>query len=143
MKYVPSVAAFLAAFLLSVEADAGNVRSVSGASATVAGHVAGKFQCLVNKLDAAGYKIKFMGGYRKHGSVRHSKHPAGLALDINQTGRNRVIRPFPSGTTRMAEACGLFHGKLWRNDDAGHFETRSPYMDRYSRRTGHGKKAKR
>jgi hypothetical protein len=80
------------------------------------------FQCLVSSLDRAGYQIAFMGGWRRHGSVPHSKHPAGKALDINQTARNRVTRKFPQGINRMARACGLFHGAEWRRADAGHFE---------------------
>lgn len=144
MQRIYFLAAFWAAFLLSDYVQAGNVRSVSGAKATVAGHVAHKFQCLVNKLDRAGYKIQFMGGYRANGSVPRSKHPRGLALDINQTGRNIVTRPFPPGTNQMANSCGLFHGKMWGYADTGHFETKEPYMERYygKRRKNH-KKASR
>jgi len=131
MKRIYFLAAFWAAFLLSDYVQAGNVRSVSGATATVAGHVSHKFQCLVNKLDRAGYKIKFMGGIRANGSVPNSKHPRGLALDINQTARNVVTHRFPAGTNEMASSCGLFHGKMWGYADTGHFETKEPYMERY------------
>lgn len=108
--------------LLASSALAENVHSKSGANATVAASAAGAFQCLVDGLEAIGYRIHFMGGWRKHGSVRGSLHPAGLALDINQYGRN-VVRPsLPAGATGIAQSCGLIHGAVWRNADAGHFQ---------------------
>lgn len=107
---------------LSSLAHAGTVRSKSGATAHVADRAVRHFQCLVDKLDASGYRIKFMGGWRKHGSVRRSLHPAGLALDINQYSRN-VTRPrIPKAATAMAQACGLIHGEVWGWSDAGHFQ---------------------
>ncbi len=111
----------IAAFTTTANASS-IVRSASGATARVSAAHAGKFQCLVSALDRSGYKIDFMGGWRSHGSVARSKHPMGLALDINQTGRNRVTRRLPASTTAMASRCGLFHGALWRSADAGHFE---------------------
>lgn len=103
-------------------AQAGTIRSRSGATAQVSPSATGAFQCLVDKLDATGYQIKFMGGFRRHGSVAASKHPHGLALDINQYARNIVRPALPAGTTAMAAGCGLFHGAIWRRADAGHFE---------------------
>lgn len=101
---------------------AGVVRSASGATAHVASHATGAFQCLVSALDRQGYKIRFMGGWRAHGSVRASLHPAGLALDINQYGRN-VTRPrMPHNEIALANSCGLISGAQWANADSGHFQ---------------------
>lgn len=108
--------------LLPLNTNASNISSRSGASASVSSYAAGRFQCLVSWLDSVGYRIQFMGGWRAHGSVSHSKHPFGLALDINQTGRNRVTHSLPYGTTAAASNCGLLHGSVWHHPDTGHFE---------------------
>lgn len=112
-----------AGLLLAVsDASAGQIRARSGATAHVADSATAAFQCLVNGLEGIGYRIQFMGGWRKHGSVRGSLHPAGLALDINQYSRN-VTRPrMPESATGIASSCGLIHGAVWRNADAGHFQ---------------------
>lgn len=100
----------------------GIVRSVSGATAHVAASATQAFQCLVDRLDAAGYPVRFMGGWRAHGSVPGSLHPAGLALDVNQLARN-VTRPaMPSNEVSMANDCGLISGRQWRWADSGHFQ---------------------
>lgn len=100
----------------------GIIRSVSGATAHVAASATSAFQCLVSKLDNQGYRIKFMGGWRAHGSVRGSLHPAGLALDINQYSRN-ITRPrMPSNEITLANSCGLISGAQWANGDSGHFQ---------------------
>lgn len=101
---------------------AGTVRSRSGATAHVASHATGAFQCLVDRLEAQGYPVKFMGGWRKRGSVRRSLHPSGLALDINQYSRN-VTRPrMPANEIELANSCGLISGAQWRHGDSGHFQ---------------------
>jgi hypothetical protein len=109
------------------------VRASSGATACVASKAAGKFQAFVTALEATGYRIDFMGGWRAHGSCRGcNMHPRGLAIDINQTGRNRVTRRFPPGVTALAEQNGLLHGAVWNNADAGHFELMSASPTRYA-----------
>ncbi len=100
----------------------GLIRSRSGATAHVAGRATGAFQCLVAALDRQGYPIRFMGSYRRHGSVRGSLHPAGLALDINQYSRNRTRPRMPSNEIALANACGLISGRQWANGDSGHFQ---------------------
>ncbi|MBN9007129.1 MAG: M15 family metallopeptidase [Rhizobiales bacterium] len=100
----------------------GIVRSVHGASARVASRATGAFQCLVSALDRQGYPIRFMGGYRAHGSVRHSLHPMGLALDINQYGRNRTQPRMPANEVALANSCGLISGAQWASRDSGHFQ---------------------
>lgn len=100
----------------------GIVRSASGATAHVAASATQAFQCLVDRLDAVGYPVRFMGGWRAHGSVPGSLHPAGLALDVNQLARN-VTRPaMPSNEISMANDCGLISGRQWRWADSGHFQ---------------------
>jgi hypothetical protein len=105
---------------------AGNmVKASNGTTAQVNPQYAGRFQCLVSGLEAAGYHIDFMGGYRHSkiaGTNMLSKHAAGKAIDINQVGRNRVTRRLPASTSAIASRCGLYHGAGWRNADAGHFE---------------------
>jgi hypothetical protein len=105
---------------------AGNtVKSSSGATAQVNPQYAARFRCLVSGLEAAGYHVDFMGGYRHStiaGTGMLSKHAAGKALDINQVGRNRVTRRLPANASAIASRCGLLHGAVWRNADAGHFE---------------------
>jgi hypothetical protein len=100
----------------------GIVRSASGASARVAPRATGAFQCLVSALDRQGYPIRFMGGWRAHGSVRNSLHPMGLALDINQYGRNRTRPRMPSNEIALANSCGLISGAQWASGDSGHFQ---------------------
>ena len=100
----------------------GLIRSASGAKAHVANRATGAFQCLVSALDRQGYPIRFMGGWRAHGSVHGSLHPAGLALDINQYGRN-VTRPrMPHNEIALANSCGLVAGAQWAHADSGHFQ---------------------
>ncbi len=97
----------------------------SGARASVSIVAKPHFVCLIEKLEAAGYKIDFMGGYAERGNS--SAHPTGNALDINQTGRNVVTRRFPAGVAQMASACGLVHGAMWDRPDQGHFEMPKRY----------------
>lgn len=111
------------------------IRAVSGATACVAHRAASSFQAFVTALEATGYRIDFMGGWRAHGSCyRCNMHPRGLAIDINQTGRNRVTRRFPAGVTALAAQYGLLHGAVWHNADAGHFElmSESPTAQAYA-----------
>lgn len=112
----------LTALFLSSPASAATVRSSSGATAEVSPTYAHSFQCLVSALDREGYRIDFMGGYRRHGSVPGSLHPSGGALDINQLSRGRVTRPLPRDATTLARSCGLLHGAVWRHQDQGHFQ---------------------
>ena len=102
--------------------ESGVIRSASGAVAHVASRAMGAFQCLVNKLDTQGYPVKFMGGWRAHGSVRGSLHPAGLALDVNQIRRNATRPAMPSNEIELANSCGLVSGAQWANSDSGHFQ---------------------
>jgi hypothetical protein len=109
------------------------VRASSGAIACVASAAASAMQGFVSALEATGYRIDFMGGWRAHGSCgRCDMHPRGLAIDINQTGRNRVTRSFPPGVTALAARYGLLHGAVWKHADTGHFELLSASPTRYA-----------
>lgn len=77
---------------------------------------------MINELEATGYKIKFMGGYRNDPCSKRHMHGCGLAVDINQFARN-VVRPhLPNNATAIASKHGLLHGAVWHNADTGHFE---------------------
>lgn len=99
------------------------IRSVNGRVAYVAASAAGRFQAFIHDLEATGYRIGVMGGWRRHGSCRGcNMHPRGLALDIDQVARNRTTRQLPGSVSAIAARHGLLHGAVWRNPDAGHFE---------------------
>ncbi len=101
---------------------ASTIVSRSGVTANVASAAAGPLQCVVNGLEASGYRITSMGGYRAHGSVAGSLHPRGMALDVNQVARNRTVPPMPRGEIAIASACGTVSGAQWGNPDSGHFQ---------------------
>lgn len=108
---------------LDANGNLATVRSKSGKTAKVAPRYRSQFQALIDDLERDGYRIEFMGGWRKWGSCRQcDAHPAGRAIDINQTARNRVTRRFPSDVTTIAARHGLCHGAIWGNADRGHFE---------------------
>jgi len=103
----------------------GIVRAASGAVAHVASGATAAFQCVINALEQVGYPVRFMGGWASSGHMRHSLHYQGLALDINQIGRN-VTRPqMPANEVALANGCGLTSGAQWRHADSGHFQLTS------------------
>lgn len=108
---------------LDTKGNLATVRSASGKTAKVAARYRAAFQALIDDLESQGYRIEFMGGWREWRSCRRcDAHPAGRAIDINQTARNRVTRRFPSDVTRIAARHGLCHGAIWGDADRGHFE---------------------
>lgn len=130
----PLATILLCLFASQALADTVVIRSRSGATARVASSHAHQFRCLVNEIDATGYRIRFMGGVRAGSCAPPAnKHPCGLALDIDQTARDVTLRGFPrQASTVLAKRCGLFPGSEWRNADTGHFEVPSPYQLRRS-----------
>lgn len=108
-------------------AHGAEVRFASGGHINVSERAAPPFQQLVNWLEARGYQIN-AGASRGYGAgtVRHSKHPQGLAMDLNQLRRNVVSRRFPPGTTVYAASLGILHGAVWHYGDYGHFEIMTP-----------------
>lgn len=111
----------LTLILLTAPASAATV-GVGNARATVADSAARPFQCVLDALTARGYPVRFVGGWRAHGSVRGSLHPRGLAMDVNQTGRGRTVPRMPPDEVELARACGVVSGASWRNGDSGHFQ---------------------
>lgn len=112
----------LVALILTSPAQAADVTYGNGKRISVNETVQEKYQQLFNWLEARGYKIEFARGYGT-GTVRHSLHRSGMAVDINQTHRNRVTKRFPPGTTEYAASLGIFHGAKWsRHPDYGHFQ---------------------
>lgn len=100
----------------------GVVRAASGAVAYVARHATAAFQCVVDKLEAAGYRIKEMGGFASRGHIPGSLHYRGLALDVNQLERNVTSPRMPSNEVEIANGCGLVSGAQWKHADSGHFQ---------------------
>lgn len=99
------------------------IKASNGKTAKVAASYSRQFQAFINDLERAGYRIDFIGGWRKHGSCRRcDSHPAGRAIDVNQTARNRVTRKLPPNIATIAARHGLCHGAIWGNPDRGHFE---------------------
>lgn len=114
--------AFAPLCLMATFADAATVRASSGATAAVSARMAPAARCLIDGLESAGVKIKFMGGYGKR-KFRHSKHPAGNAIDVNQYRRNVTSPQIPRALgIQVAHRCGLISGGAWHNADNGHFE---------------------
>ena len=107
----------------AIHHGSGNLIARSGARASVSSHALPHFQCLVDRLEAAGYPIAFMGGYAARSNP--SAHPTGNAVDINQTGRGRVTRRFPGNVEEMCRACGVYSGAHF--GDLGHFELPGKY----------------
>jgi hypothetical protein len=101
------------------------IKTKSGRKALVAKGAANPFAKLIAWLEHQGYEIKAIGGYsyrRIAGTRSLSNHARAAAIDINQSRRNVVSRPFPPGTTAMARKLGLRHGAVWGSPDTGHFE---------------------
>lgn len=114
--------AALALVALALPVDAATIRSKSGVTAQVAAAALGPLQCVVDALEAAGYPVRFLGGWRARGSVRGSLHPMGMALDINQVARNRTVPRMPASEIAIARACGAVSGAQWAHGDSGHFQ---------------------
>ena len=103
------------------QADAATVHSKSGITVHVSPGARAALQCVVNYVEKAGVRIKAMRGYGA-GTVAHSLHPSGQALDINQLGRG-VTSPYVPGrvSNAAADKCGVVSGNRWANNDNGHW----------------------
>lgn len=106
---------------LVIRSDAAEVCSKSGHCVRVSPSARSALQCVVTYVEARGVKIKAMRGYGR-GTVRGSLHPAGKALDINQTARD-VTRPHvPRAISNAAaDQCGVTSGARWHDADNGHW----------------------
>lgn len=106
---------------LMASAGAATIGLPGGPHAEVAGAAAPALQCVLTALRGQGYPVRFIRGYGR-GSVRGSLHPAGMALDVNQTARGRTVPRMPSNEIALAGNCGAISGAAWRNNDSGHFQ---------------------
>ena len=111
------------ALAVASPANAARICSQSRKCVNVAPSAAKALQCVIHYVEQAGVRIVAMRGYG-HGTVHGSQHPAGRALDINQTGRGRFGRnPRVPGHVADAAAdhCGVISGNRWANNDNGHW----------------------
>lgn len=116
--------AFAAAGLVTLigsQARGDTVASRSGVKIKVAPSARAALQCVVDHVEAAGVRIKFMRGYGP-GTVPRSLHPPGRALDINQLSRD-VTRPHVPRhvSNAAADRCGVISGARWGYADNGHW----------------------
>jgi hypothetical protein len=106
---------------------------IDGHYASVSARAAANFQGFLDDLKAHGYPIKFIGGWRAHGSCKGcDMHPRGLAIDVNQKRRDVVTVPLSRALAhKLAQAHGLVSGGDWCNGDLGHFELASASRANY------------
>jgi hypothetical protein len=104
--------------------------SYQGKREAIAPSFARPMQCIIDAIQAAGYRPREVGCFGTRPGNR-SAHPSGHACDIDQTSRNvtGLNRSFNrAAQNRIAERCNAVSGCKWRNPDCGHFEQRSaPY----------------
>lgn len=102
-----------------------------GVEARVAWKAAWRFAGLLRDLEASGYRAHTLDGYARRmidprytgGRRIWSKHARGLALDINQEGRDVMVPKLQrSVASSLARRWGLCSGGDWRDGDLGHFE---------------------
>jgi hypothetical protein len=107
--------------LVNFGARGDTVTSRSGVKVRVAASARAALQCVVDQVEAAGVRIKFMRGIGP-GTVKGSMHPGGRAIDINQLSRN-VTRPaVPRAVSNAAaDRCGVISGARWSYADNGHW----------------------
>jgi hypothetical protein len=67
------------------------VQTAAGIRITVASHLAGQFQALVEDFVAAGYRPRRIGCFAHGGHVRNSRHYAGAACDFDQRGWGKTV----------------------------------------------------
>jgi len=106
-----------------------SIRSKSGKSAKVAKALSNRFQGFINDLEATGYKIDELGGFRgdekRNVDGKGSKfaHTWGAAIDINWTRNPAFVGKtkgdFPANVGQLAAKHGLGWGSFF--DDAMHF----------------------
>lgn len=96
------------------------VRTSSGLRVHVSDAMRKPAQCLIDGIERKGHRIRAMRGYG-HGTVRHSLHPSGNAIDIDQYSRN--VARLPRYANAVARSCGLITGGDWKKrPDFGHFQ---------------------
>jgi hypothetical protein len=109
----------------------------NGQRVTVNAQAAGQFKGFFNDLIAAGAPVHGLGGYGlRPGNA--SQHPAGLAIDWAQSGRDRVspdvanwIRSNPEILRALEVKWGMSGGETWRSRDTGHFSIDTLFGSRH------------
>ena len=132
-----------------------NLKTKSGGNYKVAKSLAPKFKGFVGDLEATGYKIKSIGGWREAGSGGGSgppdpdydkgryHHPYGASIDINPNQNpyrpdGKLITDFPSNINTIAKKWGLGWGGNWSSSkDTMHFSAgKSEGGSGYDMKTG-------
>ena len=100
------------------------IKASTGAKATVSERAAEQFRRFIADFEAAGGRIRFMGGWRPGTCWEGGRHPCGLAIDICQYSRGVVDRRchYPASTAAIARKHGLLDGRVWRDQDLGHIQ---------------------
>lgn len=105
--------------VISLAGNLVTVQTAAGLPITVAANLAGKFQGFIADLVASGYKPRYIGCFARGGHVSHSRHYAGAACDIDQTGWGKTARPMYH-VAALAAKYGLRDGCTFR--DCGHVD---------------------
>lgn len=95
------------------------VQTAAGLPITVAAHLASRFQGFIADLVASGYRPRHIGSFARGGHVRHSRHYAGAAIDVDQTGWGKTAKPMYH-VAALAARHGLRDGCTFR--DCGHID---------------------
>lgn len=108
------------------------IRTASGQQVTVAADQAANFAGFLSTLEAAGAPITSIGGYNPRkiaGTDIWSEHAFGRAIDIDQSGRDKVTAEFRAWVNshkdflRKTESqYGIVGGENFAKPDLGHFE---------------------
>ena len=110
------------------ESGMATVRSANGGVAHVAALAVAKFQALIDRLEAEGAKVFYMGGWRPGRCSLGRQHPCGWALDVCQDYRGHVSGakdcnlPKPAEFHQIVRSLGLYDGSVWCNGDYGHVQ---------------------
>lgn len=98
----------------------------TGAKTHVSSEYAGRFQALVDALEADGATIYTLGGLRGGHCSDGQQHACGKAMDVCQVSYGRVLAKcrLPSGTrlAQIARSVNLQSASEWCNPDTGHFQ---------------------
>jgi hypothetical protein len=107
--------------LIGSQARGDTVTSRSGVKVRVATSARAALQCVVDYVEAAGVRIKFMRGVGP-GTVKGSQHPGGRAIDINQHRRDVTYPKVPRKVSNAAaDHCKVVSGARWKDADNGHW----------------------
>ena len=110
------------------------IRTASGVTAQVRADLAENFQGFIRELEATGYRISTLSGYRPGATVKNldgedtgrpSAHGAAASIDINggtNPHRRNLVTDLPSNVGDIARKWGLGWGGNWASSkDAMHF----------------------